>query len=342
MVSGMVAPVGSGEVGPIRPGEEIDAPSLGKFLSGKLPGFEPRSEIEIRQFTGGHSNLTYLLKSGGYEYVLRRPPMGPVPPKAHDMAREFRVLAAVHPVFPPAPRVFVLCEDPSVIGAMFFVMERRRGVVPSGVSSPEIAERIGQSFIDCLSQMHGIRADELGIGKPEGFLARQVSGWSERWRHARTEDVPEMERVVAWLSAQMPESAGPPSLVHNDYKLDNVLLDELNPGRVTAVLDWEMSTVGDPLVDVGCTLAYWSQLNAGGGGYTRERFLQRYAATTGRDVSGIRYYEVFGLFKLAVILQQIYFRFLRGQTRDPRFADFNGRVRVLAAAAAEKTCEPSI
>ncbi len=333
MVSGMVAPV--------REGEEIDAKALTEYLRGKIPGFE--HEIEIRQFTGGHSNLTYLLKAGGNDYVLRRPPMGPVPPKAHDMAREFRVLAAVHPVFSPAPRVFVLCQDPSVIGATFFVMERRRGVVLNDSPSPEVAARVSESFIDCLAQLHLVPAADLGLGKPAGFLERQVFGWSERWHRSKIDELPDMDRVMIWLSSCLPNPTESPTLVHNDYKLDNILIDENDFGCVTAVLDWEMSTFGDPLVDVGCTLAYWTQLDRDDAGwFTRDQFLQRYAARTGRDVSGIRYYEVFGLFKLAVILQQIYFRFARGQTRDPRFTDFNQRVRELAQAAFDKTCEPFI
>jgi len=332
-----------------RPGEEIDAPGLAGYLRGKLEGVE--SGLRIEQFPGGHSNLTYLLHAGGHEYVLRRPPLGPVAPKAHDMAREYTVLRAVHPVFPPAPRVFHLCEDPAVIGAIFFIMERRRGVVlrrdvPTGYgTAPGFGQRVSQAFVDCLAALHQVDVSRIFLGKPAGFLERQVRGWAERWERAKTEEIAEMTNLIAWLIGRMPES-GPPTLVHNDYKLDNLMLDASDPGRVEAVLDWEMTTVGDPLVDLGCTLCYWAQagdpparrdaiseITAQPGWFTRAQVVDEYARLTGRDVSLAPYYEVFGLFKVAVVLQQIYFRYRRGQTQDERFAQFDVRVRGLIDAA---------
>jgi aminoglycoside phosphotransferase (APT) family kinase protein len=342
------------EVAPIRAGEEIDVRALGNYLRGKVEGLE--HGLSVEQFPGGHSNLTYLVHAGDREYVLRRPPLGPVAPKAHDMAREFHVLEAVNPVFPPAPRVYLLCEDPAVIGSTFYLMERRHGVVlrrdipAEFISDGAFPRKASEGFIDCLAQLHSIDTERpplAGLGRPDGFLERQVRGWTERWGRARTEELPGMDRLMEWLATRVPASQRP-ALVHNDFKLDNLMLDTRNPGRVEAVLDWEMATVGDPLVDLGCTLCYWTQagdpemrggalsgITAEPGWYTRAELVSRYAEKSGRDVSSLGYYEVFGLFKLGVILQQIYFRYHRGQTRDERFRDFNLRVRGLMRAAVE-------
>ena len=342
------------EVAPIRAGEEIDVAALAEYLRDKVDGAE--RDVRVEQFPGGHSNLTYLVRAGDHEYVLRRPPLGPVAPKAHDMAREFHVLEAVHPVYQPAPRVYVLCEDPAVIGATFFLMERRHGVVLRSEvphefeRNPAFPRAASEGFIDCLARLHSIDVSSpplAGLGRPDGFLERQVRGWTERWLRARTEELPGMDSLISWLSGRLPVS-DQPTLVHNDFKLDNVMLDLRNPARVEAVLDWEMATVGDPLVDLGCTLCYWVQagdpemrggslsgITATPGWYTRAELARRYAEKAQRDVSGLGYYEVFGLFKLGVILQQIYFRYYRGQTRDERFSDFHLRVRALMRAAVE-------
>jgi aminoglycoside phosphotransferase (APT) family kinase protein len=335
----------------VRKGEELNLGTLTKFLRGKIDGIG--KGIEVEQFPGGHSNLTYLLRIGGHEYVLRRAPMGPVAPKAHDMVREFRILQAVHPHFPPAPKVYVVCEDAGLIGAPFFLMERRRGIVLRTQLPPEVAEwdnyasRISVAFIDCLVQLHTIDVRKHGLdalGKPQGFVERQVKGWSERWERARTEPSPEMDRVMAWLIQTVPPS-GEPTLVHNDFKLDNVMVDSGSPDRIEAVLDWEMTTVGDPLCDLGLTLCYWSStlvpgtslqaITTGPGWYSRDQFVARYAEKTGRDLSALPWHEAFGVFKLAVILQQIYFRFWRGQTSDERFRHFDQRVKVLTELAAQ-------
>jgi aminoglycoside phosphotransferase (APT) family kinase protein len=339
----------------VREGEQIDAHALAAYLRGRLEGFE--SGLTLRQFPGGHSNLTYLLEAGGREYVLRRPPLGPVAPKAHDMAREYHVLRAVHPLFPQAPRAFLLCDDVSVIGATFFIMERRRGLVlrrevpDPFADDPDFGRRVSEAFVDCLAALHAVDVSQVALGKPAGFLARQVSGWAERWQRAQTETLPLMDELISWLTERLPKSP-PPTLVHNDYKLDNLMLDAGDPGRVEAVLDWEMTTAGDPLVDLGCVLCYWpeagdpavrrealSEITTRPGWFTRSQIVERYARSTGRDVSGLGYYEVFGIFKVAVVLQQIYFRYRRGQTRDERFRNFDERVRGLvevAAAVAER------
>jgi aminoglycoside phosphotransferase (APT) family kinase protein len=343
----------------VRSGEELNRGALADYLRERLPG--GAADVELEQFPHGHSNLVYLVRTEGREYVLRRPPLGPVAPKAHDMAREYRVLQAVSPHFPEAPQVFLLCEDPAVIGSTFFLMERRRGVVIRDSVSRELAanpdypRQVSEAFIDCLVRLHSIDVSKPGLnalGKPEGFVERQVRGWAERWNRAKTEEVSEMDGIVRWLHHSLPPSVDV-TLVHNDYKLDNVMLRP-DGDRVEAVLDWEMTTIGDPLADLGLTLCYWTWANvateddphpampavtAQPGWYTRDQFLQRYAERTGRDLTPIRYYEVLGIFKLAVILQQIYYRFHRGQTQDERFRSFDRRVRGLirlAAAMIEK------
>ncbi len=334
----------------VREGEELDAGALSNYLRGKIDDAE--RGVAVEQFPGGHSNLTYLLHIGNREYVLRRAPMGPVAPKAHDMVREFRILHAVNPHFPPAPKVYLVCEDPAILGAAFFLMERRRGIVlrdrvPAELAAHEnYARRISRAFVDCLVRLHAVDVEQRGLlalGKPEGFVARQVRGWSSRWEHSRTEPNPEMDGVMKWLASTIPPS-GKPTLVHNDFKLDNMMIDSRSPDRIEAVLDWEMATVGDPLCDLGLTLCYWSSalvpgtgheaITAGAGWYRHHEFVAHYAEKTGRDLSALRWHEVLGFFKLAVILQQIYFRFKRGQTSDDRFRNFDLRVKALTKLAA--------
>lgn len=343
----------------VRRGEELDLPALQEYLSRHLAG--AATDIEIQQFPHGHSNLVYLVKTRDREYVLRRPPLGPVAPKAHDMAREFRVLYAVHPHFPEAPEVFLLCEDPSLIGGAFFLMERRRGIVirdsiPEEIAAiPDHPRLVSEAVIDCLVRLHAVDVSVPAIsalGKPAGFVERQVRGWADRWQRAKTDELPEMDRVIHWLAGSLPPSPAP-TLVHNDFKLDNVMLRP-EADRVEAVLDWEMTTLGDPIADLGLTMCYWTwaavaaeddphpatpNLTSQPGWYTRDQFLERYARQTGRDLAHIEYHEVLGLFKLAVILQQIFYRFHRGQTQDERFRTFDRRVRGLihlAAALIEK------
>jgi aminoglycoside phosphotransferase (APT) family kinase protein len=317
------------DTAPVRPGEELPLDRLADFLG---------APVTIEQFPGGHSNLTYLIRTPDRELVLRRPPLGPVPPKAHDMAREYRVLAAVHPEFPAAPQPIRLCADTAVIGAPFYLMERRHGVaVHDPLSVDEAAaRRASECLVDCLADLHAV---QVPIGKPEGFLDRQVHGWAERWRLAETPDRPELQPVIEYLALNIPVS-GEPGVVHNDFKLDNVLFAP-DLSRVAAVLDWEMATLGDPLADLGLTLCYWTMGSAyrapsGPGWFSRDEIVERYALRTGRDVGGLGWYETLGVFKLAVILQQIYVRWARGQTRDDRFRDFAGRVAALARSARER------
>ena len=344
---------------PVRASEQLDWSRLAAYLraelSKQIDGFDTAAEMEVEQFPGGHSNLTYLLRFGDRELVLRRPPFGPVPPRAHDMARECRVLAAVHPVFPLAPRPYVLCEDPAVAGSVFYVMERRRGIVIRDDEPPELRERpdrrrgISAAMIDTLADLHAIDIAAHGLdalGKPAGFVARQIRGWTERWHGAKTSDVPEMEQLAAWLNERIPADPPRATLVHGDYKLDNVMLDAGQPERLVAVFDWEMSAIGDPLVDLGIFLCYWvhvasesrddavATVTTRPGWFGRDEILERYAARAKRTVDGIALFEVFAVFKLAVVIQQIYARFVRGQTDDPRFAALGERVMVLARKAA--------
>ena len=318
----MDRPVLHGMTAPVRPGEEIDSAALAAWLG---------QPVEIEQFPDGHSNLVYLVRTPEREFVLRRPPLGPVAPKAHDMAREFRVLKAVHPHFPEAPEVFRLCEDPSVIGSTFFLMERRNGFV---LRNEAPSRQACEAFIDCLVRLHAVDValpEIAALGKPEGFLERQVRGWSDRWQRAKTEEIPEMDRVMSFLQNELPPPSGAPTVVHNDYKLDNVMLSP-ERDRIEAVLDWEMATLGDPLTDLGLSLCYWQSGPPGPVG--RDGFVLRYSQKTGRDLTHLGYHEVLGIFKLAVILQQIYFRYRRGQTQDERFRHLDERVRVLIEWAA--------
>lgn len=336
---------------PVRPDERLDEARLQDFLRGKLEGSD--RSLRVRQFGGGAANLTYRLDFDGQEYVLRRPPLGPLAPSSHDMAREYRVLSVLHRAYPEAPRAFLFCEDAAVIGAPFFVMECRRGIVvrrslPEGfAAAPDSQRLMSEALVDALARLHAVDYGALGLGdlgKPEGFLARQIAGWHDRWQRAKVDEVPAMDEVHAWLVAHVPAQSAA-ALVHNDYKLDNVMLDEADPGRVVAVFDWDMATLGDPLSDLGALLTYWSEpsdpapframamMPTTAGFPSRQDLVERYARASGRDVSAIGFYHVLGLFRLAVIAAQIYVRFHRGQTRDERFAAFGKLVPVVAEAA---------
>ena len=337
---------------PVRSGEELDAAALAAYLHHHLPDLGD-GEIEIRQFPRGFSNLTYLVKARGREMVLRRPPFGAAVRGGHDVVREHGILAALHPVWPRVPRPILCCDDPAVLGAPFYLMERVAGVVlrdrpPAGVElSPETMHRVCLAAVDTLAELHSVdwRAAGLsGIGRPEGYVARQVEGWTGRWRASRTDAVPEMDEAAAWLAAHLP-TEGAPAIIHNDYKYDNLVLDPADLSRVLAVLDWEMATLGDPLMDLGTTLAYWAEpgdpaeLKMFGithlpGNLDRRGVAERWAERTGRDISGLTFHYAYGLFKVAVIAQQIYARFRAGKTQDPRFA---GLIHVVRAAARNAT-----
>jgi len=330
---------------PVRAGEELDTAALAAYLDRELGA---RGAVVVEQFPGGHSNLTYLVHHGEHEYVLRRPPFGSKVKTAHDMGREVAVLSKLAPVFDRAPRVIAYEANGDVLGAPFYLMERRRGVIlrnalPEGID----ARRACEQLVDTLVDLHAVDFAAAGLadfGKPAGYVERQVRGWSERYTGSQTDDIAAMTETATWLAAHL-QPDGAPALIHNDFKFDNVVFDE-SLSRVTAVLDWELATLGDPLMDLGGSLSYWMQADDAAmfqqplfgvtskpGMMTRTEVAARYFERSGRRTDSLVFYYAFGLFKTAVILQQIYYRYAKGLTRDPRFAPFIVVVRGLAEQA---------
>lgn len=326
----------------IRPGEELDASLIDPYLKAHIPGLDGTPTIS--QFPGGASNLTYLLEYPGQEFVLRRPPFGHKAKSAHDMGREYRILNQLKDGFPYCPKAYVHCTDESVIGAEFYVMERVNGIILRSDLPPELGldatrtEALCKSFIDKFVELHQVDYTACGLadlGKPEGYVARQIRGWGERYEKALTPDAPKWEAVRAWLNDKMPVDHPTSSIVHNDYRFDNVILDPHNPMQIIGVLDWELTTLGDPLMDLGNTLAYWieaadpapvqlmrRQPSNAPGMLTRRQFVDYYAERSGIQIDNFDFYYTYGLFRLAGIVQQIYYRFFHGQTQDKRFAQF--------------------
>lgn len=320
----------------IRKGEELDVPALTAYLRSHLDNFE--GELAIKQFPGGYSNLTYLLTAGGKDYVLRRPPFGAKIKTAHDMGREFKVLSLLKPVYGKVPTPMVYCEDESVIGAPFYVMEKVTGVIirnrpPKGIDlTPELLRSLSEATIDNLADLHSIDVVSTGLiemGKPEGYVQRQVEGWTRRYVKAETDKIPSMDAAAEWMKANMPAD-GAPTFIHNDYKYDNLVLNPDDFTDIQAVLDWEMATVGDPLMDFGTTLGYWTEPSDGEalkpfgltwlpGNMNREEVVKRYFERRNLPEQDMLFYFVFGTFKIGVIAQQIYKRFKAGLTKDPRF-----------------------
>ena len=336
-----------------RAGEEIERSRLEPYLRKGLPATD--GPFALSQFGGGHANLTYEVRFGAHEYVLRRPPLGPVAPSSHDMKREHRVLAALPQIYPFAPKSYLYCGDPAIIGAEFHVMERRHGIVirsdlPDAVKGDlKMAWRIGEMMVDTLAALHTADAAAAGLGdlgRPEGFVERQLEGWTKRWHAAKDKDLPRVDAMAAWLARHVPKPQTA-ALLHNDFKLDNMIVAKDDPGSAVAVLDWDMCTRGDPLMDLGYLLNYWSEAGDdlawrqaafmptwNPGFPSRAEAVERYAQKTGFAVEDVRWYHVFGVFKLTGVIQQIYIRYLRGQTTDARFATFGARVATLA----EKGC----
>jgi aminoglycoside phosphotransferase (APT) family kinase protein len=336
----------------IRPGEELDVPKLEAFLRSSFPNEAP--VLIVKQFPSGHSNLTYSIQLGDRQMVLRRPPFGSKVKSAHDMGREFHVLSKLHPAYPPAPQVLLYCEDDSVLGAPFYLMEPISGVIlrrdpPSGLPfTQNTARGLCESFIDNLVRLHSIDYAGIGLadlGKPQGYLERQVRGWIERYHASKTHDIPEVDKISQWVQQNLPQSSYA-TLIHNDYKFDNMILDPADLTKIIGLLDWEMCTIGDPLSDLGTALAYWveasdaddfQQLRWGPTNYpgsmTRSELVQQYAKSSGRNVSNMAFYLVFARFKIAVIVQQIYYRFHLGLTKDQRFATMPAVVQTLLRAS---------
>jgi aminoglycoside phosphotransferase (APT) family kinase protein len=347
--------------GAVRRGEDLNLENLEPFLRRSFP--TDAGPLVVEQFPSGHSNLTYLLRLGEREMVLRRPPFGSKVKSAHDMGREYRVLSKLHPAYSAAPKVLLYCDDDSVLGSPFYLMERIPGIVirrdpPTGLEfTDETARRLSESFIDNLALLHGLDYTAIGLGdlgKPQGYLSRQVNGWIERYYGSKTHDLPEVAQIAAWLKDHMPVTSDA-ALIHNDYKYDNVVLDQRDITRIVGVLDWEMSTIGDPLTDLGTTLAYWvdpqdpdelREIRWGPSTYpgslTRSQLVERYARATARDVSNITFYLAFARFKIAVIVQQIYCRYHQGLTKDPRFASMSDLVRILLRSSLHSADSASI
>jgi len=340
--------------GEIRAGEELDLDNLKSHLEPILGS--KAAELKLKQFPGGHSNLTYLLSSGDETWVLRRPPFGSKVKSAHDMSREYKVLSALKSVYPYGPVPVHFCEDHDVIGCDFYLMNYIEGLVirreypeELGLNSDQIRQQLF-NFFDVLSELHSVDLKEAGLdnfGRPEGYVRRQVEGWCRRWGDSATPDTVDVDATMQWLNDNMPKESGKASVIHNDYKLDNVIFSAENPLQVIGVLDWEMATVGDPLMDLGCTLGYWVQTSDPDffresrtmpsdieGAPTRGEIIQRFQQKTGLDVDNFPFYFCFGLFRLCVIGQQIYYRYYHGHTKDERFAGFLKKAYVL-----QKMCE---
>lgn len=334
---------------PVRPGDELDVEKLQVYLEEHLPDL-PKGTLSVRQYPTGASNLTYLLEIGSWQAILRRPPRGPIPPKAHDMRRESTLLEHIAPLFPLAPKPYLYCEDERVIGAPFYVMERKRGLIiddafPKEITpSPELCASMCQAFVETLVGIHAIDYPAAGLndfGHPHGFVQRQVQGWIQRYQHSKVEEHPYGEALCRWLLKHVPPEQAP-TLIHNDFKVNNIVWDRQEPSRVVGVLDWEMATIGDPLFDLGVSLSYWFEhddppelqavqptVTALPMFWSRRQVAQAYAERSGRDLSNLYFYLTFGYFRLAVVLLQIYARYLAGGASDSRFASFGKNAQVL-------------
>jgi aminoglycoside phosphotransferase (APT) family kinase protein len=345
------------ELAPVRPGEDLAWPRLEAWLRPRLADVlsHATGPLSVLQFPNGSANLTYLLRLGTHELVLRRPPMGELAPGAHDMKREFKVLSCLWRHFDRAPRAYVFCDDPAVLGADFFVMERRRGeVVRTAIPAAmrhhaDVGRRIAVALVDAMADLHLLDAAACGLGdlgRPEGFVDRQLGGWAKRWELSRFDDSPvAMEAIHARLARDVPRPSRV-SIVHNDLKLDNCQFDPSNPDRVTSIFDWDMTTLGDPLIDLGTLLNYWpdpadpphaQRFNnaavAGLGLPPRSALIARYAERTGADLANVRWWEAFALWKTVVVVQQLHRRWVRGESTDPRMATVADRIPSLIAAA---------
>jgi aminoglycoside phosphotransferase (APT) family kinase protein len=336
----------------MRTGEELNLVKLEPFLRARFQ--DERASLTVLQYPSGHSNLTYAVSLGSKEFVLRRPPFGSKVKSAHDMGREFRVLSKLHDFYPVAPKVLHYCDDESILGAPFYLMEPIPGVIlrrdpPPGLQfSSDIARCLSESLIDNLARLHRLDYESIGLadlGKPQGYLERQVRGWIERYHGSRTHHLPEVERISSWMNDHLPPSCDA-AVIHNDYKYDNIVLDPQDFTKIVGVLDWEMCTIGDPLSDLGTTLAYWidpsdpeelQKIRWGPtnfpGSLTRTELVHRYTKAAARDASDMVFYLAFARFKIAVIIQQIYYRYHQGLTKDPRFASMPELIKNLLLAS---------
>ena len=336
----------------IRDGEDLPIDALKEYLNSH--NFNTK-DLSIEQFPSGYSNLTYFLKTDKKEYVLRRPPFGADSLKGgHDMSREYRVLSKLKAEFEKVPDVHLYTEDKSIIGAPFYIMDCVKGYIlrpnllQENAPDAHTISKIADSLIDTFVSLHQVDIDKSGLndfGKIDGYVSRQVSGWTERYFHAKTDDIPEMEFVAKWLNDNQPKESGK-SIIHNDFKYDNAVLDINDPTKVISVLDWEMATLGDPLMDLGTTLGYWVDRNDADelklfqlspttldGNPCRQEILSMYEKKSGKTIDNAVFYYVFGLFKIAIIAQQIYYRYHKGYTKDKRFSMLNIAVSSLGIMA---------
>jgi aminoglycoside phosphotransferase (APT) family kinase protein len=340
---------------PVRKGEELDLAVLEPFLRNNIKNL-PNRTLELLQFSAGHSNLTYQIKIGDWEAVLRRPPLGPLAPKAHDMEREFTIISELHPVFTVTPKPILFSKQEEIVGSPFFIMERKNGIVidtsiPEGISvTKELCKHLSEVMVNKLVELHGIHYKETGLGaisKPEGFTERQVHSWLGRYERVKTDEIVAVESLKRWLAGNIPIQQTS-TVIHYDYKFNNAMFNE-SLSEMVGLFDWEMTTVGDPLADLGVAMSYWNQaddpeelkkglgkapVTVNDGFITRKQFIELYAKKSGRDVTNMNFYLTFAYFKLAVICQQIYFRYKKGQTNDLRFAHFNDKAKMLIEHAA--------
>ena len=327
----------------VRKGEELPAVKLKQFLQENQLIGSIESELFVKQFTHGYSNLTYLLSIEDKEYVLRKPPIGAIK-RGHDMSREFKVQSAVQKEFSKVPKMFAYTDDAAVLGSEFYIMEKVEGII---LNFKEAKKRdipandyksIANAWLDTFTELHQLDYDAIGLtnlGKPEGYVERQVTNWGKQYLKAATKDVPSAEKVIQWMQENQPKNYQH-CLIHNDYKYDNVVFKDNSWKEITAVLDWEMATLGDPLMDLGTSLGYWTLASDHDfikqgipsptifeGNPMRSEIVASYAKKSGRDIHNMVFYYAFGLFKIAVIAQQIYYRYSKGLTSDPRFANLD-------------------
>ncbi|PCJ45509.1 MAG: phosphotransferase family protein [Moraxellaceae bacterium] len=329
------------QAGNIRDGEELDTAIIEKFVKQHVDNLE--GDLRITQFPGGASNLTYALSFDNQELILRRPPFGTIAKSAHDMGREYRVMDKLKPTYPYVPKMIAFCDDPSIIGCDFYLMERLVGIIPRSELPKDLTltkqetNTLCTNVVDKLIELHQVDIEASGLaelGKGDGYIERQIEGWSKRYRNAKTDNVPDFEKVMAWLHDNMPKQVKT-CIIHNDFRFDNVVLNPENPTEVIGVLDWEMATLGDPLMDLGNSLAYWIEATDDPmmqmtrrqpthleGMMTRQQVVDYYCDKMGIECDDFTFYRVYGLFRLAGIIQQIYYRFHHGQTKDKRFANF--------------------
>ena len=340
----------------VREGEALDVAAVDAVLKANVPGLS--DEPVVKQYPSGNSNLTYALDYPDRRLVLRRPPFGPLPKAGHNMFREYRIMRDLKPAFDQVPNTVFYTDDESVIGKEFYVMDRVEGPlihrdIPAEWNwSADDTARLGDNFIKALAALHKLDWKALGLedfGRPEGYVRRQIEGWNRRWDKAHTDGITRFDDVQAWLVDNMPDESGVASVLHGDYRIDNAILDPDDPRQIAALIDWEICAIGDPLMDLGNTLSYWIQADdpapmhamirqpsAAPGMPTRAEFARRYGELTGFDVSDIHYHFVYGIWRLAVIIQQIHARYVRGQTKDERFATMNKSVEALGALARVK------